>query len=61
MVLSKEDAELFYELFFPLLDFVNKKYGINAGVGEIYFGKTLRSLTNIWRRKNYPRSIKISF
>ena len=22
MVLSKEDAELFYELFFPLLDFV---------------------------------------
>ena len=44
MVLSKEDAELFYELFFPLLDFVNKKYGINAGIGEIYFGKTLDPL-----------------
>lgn len=44
MVLSREDAELFYELFFPLLDFVNKKYGINSGSGEIYFGKALDPL-----------------
>ncbi len=41
MVLSREDAELFYELFFPLLNFVNEKFKINDEVGEIYFGKRI--------------------
>ena len=26
MTLEKQDAELFYQLWFPLLDFVNQKY-----------------------------------
>lgn len=41
MVLSKDDAELFYELFFPLLNFVNKKLKITSEIGEIYFGKRI--------------------
>lgn len=40
-MLSKEDAELFYKLFFPLLDFVNKKFKINSEIGDIYFGKKI--------------------
>ena len=35
MTLGKQDAELFYELWFPLLDFVNQKYRICHGVGTI--------------------------
>lgn len=35
MTLEKQDAELFYELWFPLLDFVNQKYRICPGVGTI--------------------------
>ena len=35
MTLGKQDAELFYELWFPLLDFVNQKYRICPGVGTI--------------------------
>lgn len=35
MTLSKEDAELFYELWFPLLDFVNEKLGILPKMGKI--------------------------
>lgn len=40
-MLSREDAELFYKLFFPLLDFVNKKFKINSEIGDIYFGKRI--------------------
>lgn len=40
MVLSKEDAELFYELWFPLLDFVNKKFDVNPGMGRIHGAKS---------------------
>lgn len=40
MVLSKEDAELFYELWFPLLDFVNKKFYVNPGMGKIHRAKS---------------------
>lgn len=36
MTLSKEDAELFYELWFPLLDFVNKKFNVNPSMGKIH-------------------------
>lgn len=35
MTLSKEDAELFYELWFPLLDFVNEKLDIEPDMGKI--------------------------
>ena len=35
MTLGKQDAELFYELWFPLLGFVNQKYRICPGVGTI--------------------------
>ena len=37
MTLEKQDAELFYELWFPLLDFVNKKnaYRLNAASHNI--------------------------
>lgn len=36
MTLSKEDAELFYELWFPLLDFVNKKFNVIPSMGKIH-------------------------
>lgn len=39
MTLNKEDAELFYELWFPLLDFVNKKFAVNPQMGKIYGAK----------------------
>lgn len=35
MTLSKEDGELYYELFFPLLDYVNKKYGVKKELKKI--------------------------
>lgn len=41
MVLSKEDSELFYGLFFPLLNFVNEKYKVNSEIGELYLGKSI--------------------
>lgn len=37
MVLSKEDAELFYELWFPLLNYANRKYRINSKLKEMHF------------------------
>lgn len=36
MTLSKEDAELFYELWFPILDFVNEKMKVNPAIGKIH-------------------------
>lgn len=35
MTLEKQDAELFYELWFPLLDFVNQKYRVCPDTGTI--------------------------
>lgn len=35
MTLEKQDAELFYQLWFPLLDFVNQKYRVCPGTGTI--------------------------
>ena len=41
MVLSQENAELFYEIFFPLLNFVNEKFKVNPEIGELYLGKRI--------------------
>ena len=35
MRLEQSDAELFYQLWFPLLDFVNRKYRISPDTGRI--------------------------
>ena len=35
MTLDKNDAELFYELWLPLLDYVNKKYKVNTNLENI--------------------------
>lgn len=40
MVLTKEDAELFYKLFFPLLNYVNNKFKINNEIPKLYYGKS---------------------
>lgn len=36
MTLNETDAKLFYELLFPLLDYVNKKFGVNPRMGKIH-------------------------
>ena len=36
MRLSEDDARLFYELWFQLLDFVNERIGINPVIGKIH-------------------------
>ena len=41
MVLSKEDAKLFYELFFPLLNYINNKFKINNEIQKLYYGKAV--------------------
>ena len=35
MKLSEEDGKLYYKLWLPLLDYVNKKYGIRKDVKEM--------------------------
>ena len=35
MTLEKQDAELFYQLWFPLLDYVNQKYQVCPSMGTI--------------------------
>ena len=35
MTLDKNDAKLFYELWFPLLDYANKKYKVNTNLENI--------------------------
>ena len=35
MKLSNEDAQLFYDLWFPLLDYLNEKYMVNPYIGKI--------------------------
>lgn len=41
MTLPENDAKHFYELFFPLLNFVNGKYEINSEIGEMCLGKRI--------------------
>ena len=41
MNLSQEDGQLYYKLWLPLLDFVNKKYGINSKMKSIATAKNL--------------------
>lgn len=41
MTLCKEDAELYYELWFPLLDFVNEKLKVNPTIGKIHGAQSL--------------------
>lgn len=41
MRLSKDDSALFYSLFFPLLEYVNKKYKVNRKVKMIVNAKSL--------------------
>ena len=36
MTLSESDAKLFYELWFPLLDYVNDKRHVNKKIGKIH-------------------------
>ena len=40
MTLNKEDEKLFYELWFPLLDFVNEKFTVNPHIGKIHGANT---------------------
>ena len=41
MTLDQNDAELFYELWFPLLDYANKKYMVSPHLKKIYGTKEL--------------------
>ena len=41
MTLSQEDGQLYYKLWLPLLDFVNKKYRINSRMKSIAAAKGL--------------------
>lgn len=43
MKLSKEDGQLFYKLWLPLLDYVNRKYRINRGMKKMGGEKKLDS------------------
>lgn len=40
MILSEADARLFYELWFPLLDYVNEKFHVNDSLGKIHGAKS---------------------
>lgn len=41
MTLSKEDGQLYYKLWMPLLDYVNKKYGVKKNLKKIAEAKSL--------------------
>ena len=41
MTLSKEDGQLFYKLWLPLLDFVNKKYRVNSKLKSMATAESL--------------------
>ncbi len=41
MTLSKEDGHLYYELWFPLLNYVNEKHGINPKLKKMANAKKL--------------------
>jgi len=44
MTLSQEDGQLYYKLWLPLLDFVNKKYRINNKMRSIATAKNLNPI-----------------
>lgn len=56
--LSKTSAKLFYKLYFALLDFTNKKYGINKKIEKIYKQEGLNPydladiIEKLWEDKN---------
>ena len=41
MTLSQEDGQLYYKLWLPLLDFVNRKYRVNRKLKRIATAKEL--------------------
>lgn len=41
MILEQKDTDLFYSLWFPLLDFANSRYQVCPGIGAIEFGKSV--------------------
>ena len=41
MILERKDTDLFYSLWFPLLDFTNSRYPICPKMGAIEFGKSV--------------------
>lgn len=41
MTLDQNDAELFYELWLPLLDYTNKKYKVNTNLRKMHGAKEL--------------------
>lgn len=41
MRLSEEDGQLYYQLWLPLLDYVNKKYNINSNIGQMACAESL--------------------
>ena len=41
MILERKDTDLFYSLWFPLLDFANSRYQVCPGIGAIEFGKSV--------------------
>ena len=41
MTLSREDGQLYYKLWLPMLDFVNRKYRINRKLKNIATAKEL--------------------
>ncbi len=57
MKLSSEDAQLFYELWFPILDYVNKTFKVVPSLGDIRFGnsydpETILKISNVfWNNK----------
>ena len=44
MTLSQEDGKMFYKLWLPLLDFVNKKYRVNCKLKNIATAKELNPM-----------------
>ena len=47
MTLNQNDAELFYELWFPLLDYTNKKYKVNANLRKMHGNFPSKQIINI--------------
>lgn len=47
MTLSTEDSDLFYDLWFPLLNYVNKELKVIPQMGKIYRGKYLNPVLMI--------------
>ena len=41
MILERKDTDLFYSLWFPLLDFANSRYHVCPEIGAIEFGKSV--------------------